>query len=568
MIGSAGRCEYSDNIDDVVRTLSEGNNGLYTNEWLIADTRSNEIAMFELGTETSTLRRSSKGEWFGGTEGFYWGCNNAKDLQVRMESVASLNGAPANLVFHSSDRDRAWLAWFDRHKGKIDAAAGKEAFTTAPLAAWPALDAKVTTTDMVGRLEVLGVFGHPMGQVWEPTDSERSLYPETGALVPNDWTTLSFGDVTTGADDSKSVDIEGTSRVVTTGGSRRSLPAWEGTLLPGEGSSAWLASAFAEHEPIVPRGAESEANWEEPTGWAQEFALAVHCISNYLSAVAGRGEDLALSRLAIDLRDDGRYEIAAGKGVLVLQALRDQLGDEKYNAIMSSYGEMYAGKPADVDAFVKLALQIDGGPTQADWDAWLGADAMNTLGAEVQSRWESGRFWTVTRFEHEPDKSLIVYGTLADVDAQRDAAKRLQWAIRRRWSNVEIPVKADTEVTENDLRGHHILLVGRPTTNAWTERLRSALPVTFDVASFRLGDSAFGHPGSGLIVAGPSPFDRSRSVVVFAGNSADATWHLVESLPRVSAEAVLIENRQAARPLVLPMGRPENRTAGAGGGAR
>ena len=49
------------------------------------DTKTNEIGMFELGTHQSRLWRSSRNEWFGGTAGFYWGCNNAKDLKVRLE---------------------------------------------------------------------------------------------------------------------------------------------------------------------------------------------------------------------------------------------------------------------------------------------------------------------------------------------------------------------------------------------------------------------------------------------------------------------------------------------------
>src|SRR5262249_29582323 len=71
-------------IDEAAAILTKANNGLYTNEWLLADVKTNEIAMFELGTHKTKLWRSSKNEWFGGTEGFYWGCNNAKDLDVRL----------------------------------------------------------------------------------------------------------------------------------------------------------------------------------------------------------------------------------------------------------------------------------------------------------------------------------------------------------------------------------------------------------------------------------------------------------------------------------------------------
>src|SRR5207253_4983322 len=62
--------QYADSIDKAVEILQEQNNGLYTNEWLLADIKTNEIAMFELGTYRNKLWRSSKNEWYGGTEGF------------------------------------------------------------------------------------------------------------------------------------------------------------------------------------------------------------------------------------------------------------------------------------------------------------------------------------------------------------------------------------------------------------------------------------------------------------------------------------------------------------------
>ena len=94
-IGSRSRraMQYGDSIDSVVKLLGDDGNGLYTNEWLLADMKTNEIALFELGTKTSRLMRSSKNEWFGGTTGFYWGNNNVKDLDVRLETIAATTTA-------------------------------------------------------------------------------------------------------------------------------------------------------------------------------------------------------------------------------------------------------------------------------------------------------------------------------------------------------------------------------------------------------------------------------------------------------------------------------------------
>ena len=136
--------QYAHNIDECVEQLSGQNNGLYTNEWLIGDSKTNEIAMFEMGTNQKKLWRSSKDEWPGNTPGFFWGCNNTKDLQVRLDTQVCLNCRPANMTFRPSERDKMWIKLYDENKGKIDEAFAFKAFTTAPLAAYPSLDVKFT----------------------------------------------------------------------------------------------------------------------------------------------------------------------------------------------------------------------------------------------------------------------------------------------------------------------------------------------------------------------------------------------------------------------------------------
>ncbi len=170
--------QYADSIDAAVAILEASNNGMYTNEWLLADTKTNEIAMFELGTRKSKLWRSSRDEWLGGTKGFYWGCNNTKDIDVRLETVASVAGKPANVVFHPSDRDRAWIRLYEAHKGKISEAFGFEAFTTPPIAGSPSCDAKFTTSAMARDLKTWALFGPPLGRTWEPTEADARSAPQ------------------------------------------------------------------------------------------------------------------------------------------------------------------------------------------------------------------------------------------------------------------------------------------------------------------------------------------------------------------------------------------------------
>jgi hypothetical protein len=50
--------QYSSSIDDVIRIFTTGNNGGYANDWLIGDTKTNEVAKLELGLKYSRVWRS------------------------------------------------------------------------------------------------------------------------------------------------------------------------------------------------------------------------------------------------------------------------------------------------------------------------------------------------------------------------------------------------------------------------------------------------------------------------------------------------------------------------------
>jgi hypothetical protein len=182
--------QYSESIDDVVKHLTAKNNGLYANEWLIADTKTNEIAMYELGTRTSKLWRSSKDEWFRDTKGFYWGNNNAKDLAVRREALPVEGERPEKVEWEPDDRDKAWQKFYEKNKGKIDGKAARAAFADEALALPHSLDAKFTTTALAKDLAAWATYGPPTGKVWKPTPEDEENHPGIRPLEPHPWTVL------------------------------------------------------------------------------------------------------------------------------------------------------------------------------------------------------------------------------------------------------------------------------------------------------------------------------------------------------------------------------------------
>src|SRR5450432_2528612 len=50
--------QYSNSIDDVIKIFTTGNNGGYANDWLIGDTKTNEVAKLELGLKYYHVWRS------------------------------------------------------------------------------------------------------------------------------------------------------------------------------------------------------------------------------------------------------------------------------------------------------------------------------------------------------------------------------------------------------------------------------------------------------------------------------------------------------------------------------
>lgn len=372
--------QYADTIDQAVEILKAGNNGLYTNEWLLADIKTNEIAMFELGTHTSRLFRSSKNEWYGGTPGFYWGCNNTKDLQVRLETIPSVEGRPENVVFRPSDRDQVWVRLYEQHKGKIDVNFGKLAFTTPPIAASHSLDAKFTTTDLAKEMRTWALFGPPLGRTWQPTQGERERFHDIKPLVSNPWTVLHPEPPERSAQNgNRIVDLPSamkTPRALAANDAAKDKeegdeeqpdanePAWRGTLLPKTDADIWLATSFAGYERIVSHG-----RHPKPGDRDQLTLDLFQSRSSYLAA-ARAAKDVPLTRTERAFGQSEWYRVAAGKGVLVLHELRRKLGDAAFEEQMDRFGRAHAGKEVTTAMFREEFEKLGGGMKEF-FDAWL-----------------------------------------------------------------------------------------------------------------------------------------------------------------------------------------------------
>ncbi len=601
--------QYANSIDAAVAILKENNNGLYNNEWLFADMNTDEIGMFELATHSGKLWRSGKNEWFGGTEGFYWGCNNAKDLAGRLETIAATNDKPANMVWHPSDRDLKWVELYSKYAGRMDEDFARTAFTTAPICASPSVDVKFTTGTLAKTTQSWCLFGPPLGRTWLPTLDESKKYKEVRPLVSNPWTLLgpaapppAAGPSAVDLPDPSASEIKNLITQLGDDEKKKAAiephtePAWHGTILPATDADLWLASAFPEFESIVSRERGFvECSKEKCLCDADADKVAVNLFAaraRYLAGTRADG-DVSLSALKPDYSKQGWYQVASGKGVLVLSELRRLLGDEAFLALMDDFGRANAGKAAstadftaaasksagrDLSAFFSYWLtgaglpkfeltdatlepvaspqdgfvchavvKQTGGPAISNVEAtleYLGGETTKVVTVDSAGRFElraphspvrlvvdkyarmarGGNEADLTEFRSDLAHTLIVIGSLGDLEANKDAAEVCQRSIRTTRFNVIVPMKLDRDVSDSDLATNHLILIGRPSTNSVGARVASSLPVSFGPASFTVRASLYAHGNSAVLAAGINPFNPRFTVVALAGNSATSTY--------------------------------------------
>lgn len=177
--------QYSNSIDDVVRIFTTGNNGGYANDWLIGDTKTNEVAKLELGLKHYRVWRSKDTAIIGSnfpsdeqlikdetTFNVNDPTTSPNGRKLRMEQlVLDLKGKLDIGTAQTLEADH-----FDATQGKqasnkcvvcghIDEdAKGCSEWDLAPYYPMGAVQGKVTTAALAGKMQLWAHMGHPCGQ--------------------------------------------------------------------------------------------------------------------------------------------------------------------------------------------------------------------------------------------------------------------------------------------------------------------------------------------------------------------------------------------------------------------
>ena len=478
--------QYSSNIDDVVRYLTTQNNGLYTNEWIMGDAKTNEIAIYDLGTNHTKLWRSSKNEWFGGTPGFYWGDNNAKDLSVRLEDYPDPHGDPDYIPYVPGPRDLAWQDLYRKYRGQIDEQFGFLAFRTAPLVSSSTMDAKIATSDMASRLMLWAEIGKPNEREWLPNKKwdfakDDGLYPSGYHLFEAEPSAALLSEIKQNEKVRLSASLDPPAPMTALNADPPSYEGrlWKGWVLPASDADAWFVAGSARYRRVLESTDLNEALNAQRAIW-RGLALSPDTPLNHIRREQTRG-------------------------VLFLDALRVKLGDDAFLKLMSDYFSANTTKTVTAQSFLeKAGLDKSPGPQPESIDpppgpAYLANDIWRRLASAV-----------------------IVYGTLCDAGTNRYAAEQMQSHFLGFYES-QVPVYKDFEVSDEMLRHRDVVFVGRPEANSALALWSGKLHLDYEGAAFKINGQMHASEREALILAARNPLDPAHMVLVLAGNDALST---------------------------------------------
>ncbi len=124
---------------------------------------------------------------------------------------------------------------------------------------------------------------------------------------------------------------------------------------------------------------------------------------------------------------------------------------------------------------------------------------------------------------------VLVRGTTSPDPWEREVIAREVEAKARDWErlyNCRPRLKDDTEVTEADIREHHLVLYGGPAANALAAKVAPKLPINLpqvrNLREVKIGKNTFKGDDVGVALCYPNPLNPERYVVLFAGLSAAA----------------------------------------------
>jgi hypothetical protein len=601
--------QYATSIDEVATILKTKNNGLYTNDWTVADTKTDEGAVFLLGTkQTRMWRTGSKGhpaDTPGGLKDFLWADNNNREIEVRKELIPNLDNNPVDLAFSPANRDLAFQEVYKRYgQGKFDLAAGVALQATSPINRPHACDGKLTTSEMAEKLMFVAHYGKTtLREKWV---GSRYLADLPGAVPHLTLGYTTFNPVFV-AEQLKAAHAAAAPGPAPAPAPKPDLAAvkeslafpkrllWSNTVFPATEGDNWFVSGSAAYHALLRRLPEA------PDKAAETLRDALAELSARYTYLVSREGTLAPAKARTAYDRYGAYQIPRIKGTFLLHQLRLLLGNAAFSKTMKAVHDGFSSRPMTTEAFIAEASKAAGRNLAPFIRQWLDRDDLPAPAVTVStagtpegcdvtvkvtqpgqpyhfvtsvelrgartSRMErlelkeaSGTFtfhvadkprrvifnagrdlptplenpYTLPNLLDDFDHILYVYGTSREVEANHSLALNYRDQVADTFTEILPPLKADAEVTDEELASHDLVLFGGPEENGLLARMaeQEKLPVAFGKGFFTFRGRTYGSPEDGLALALPNPYNPKRTVYLLTANSRLELWHMTRTYQR------------------------------------
>jgi hypothetical protein len=379
--------QYASGIDEAAEILFKQNNGLYTNDWTMADAKTDEGACYLLGTAKAKLWRTGNkyqpADTPGGLKDYIWANNNTRDPEVRSEYGPNPENAPADLAFNTWNRDIAFQEAFKAHgRTGFDIDNATRLMATSPINRPHACDGKLTTAEMAEKLVFIAHQG-------KTTQREKLVGGRWIADLPGATPHLTYGytafspvwiteklqtakatwkalpepkaalDPKTGA-----APVPQTDSVKEAYAFERRL-LWTGTIRPATDAENWFSSGSA-------------AYWQQLRNLPPPIDKAYESLRETLGDLGTRhlwleareGAQPPLSTTT-DYGRYGAYQIPRIRGLFALHQLRLHLGNAVFARAMKTVHARFSGKAATTAQILQALSQGAGQDVSPILKPWL-----------------------------------------------------------------------------------------------------------------------------------------------------------------------------------------------------
>ena len=371
--------QYASSIDEAAKILAENNNGLYTNDWTMADAKSQEGACLLLGTKKLKLWRTGSGGNPADTPGrlkdFIWANNNARDPEVRGEFGPNPENAPMDLAFGTWNRDIAfWESYKQLGNGGFDIASAAKLMGSSPINRPHACDAKLTTGEMAEKLAFMAHFG-------KTTQREKWVGGRFIADLPGATPHLTLGYTTFSpvwiAEKLKSARAAWKAAPISKADAKPELGKdksawtyprallWHGTVKPAADGDAWFISGSAAYWQLLRNLP------EEPAKAQDQLRDALNDLSTRYAYFVQK-EGVKAPKDTIETYDRyGSYQLPRIRGLFALHQLRLQIGNAAFSKAMKAVHGKFEGKPASTAQILATLTEAAGRDAKPILDPWI-----------------------------------------------------------------------------------------------------------------------------------------------------------------------------------------------------